>query len=163
MRRTRFLILGAALFYFSACLPSTAAPVARGVFSIVGKYNCVTRDGQGTSTFRSSNTIWSPWLRVQTSAPAANGSPANVGQVFANFDDKAKRGSIIGVDNDGTYWTRHSTSARFEDSQWVDVDPADGVKATIKVRNSGREYTFTSVAPKPGGGVSRATTVCTRT
>jgi hypothetical protein len=160
----RLLILCIALSCLGAYTVASAAPSANEALNIVGEYNCVTRDSSGlTSTFHSSNTASAPWLRAQTSAPAAKGSPAYSGLVFVAFDAKAKRGSIIGVDSSGTYWTRHSTSPHFDDSQWIDVDPADGTRATIKVRNSGGEYTFTSQAPKPGGGVSRASTVCTRT
>lgn len=149
-------------FFAVLCLEVALTGAAGGVGSIVGSYSCVTYDGgRAIDRFQSVNASFGNWLKATTTSKG-NGGTTDIGQVYVGFDQAAKRWSIVGVDSSGAYWTRHSTSKYFDDSQWVDVDPNDGGRAIVRVLKSGAQYTFDFTSPGNHGGSDVTHTVCTR-
>lgn len=138
-----------------------AASPAQSAHEIVGTYHCVTREtGHPTWHFTSTNTAWGAWMRADATFPPQNGAPADKASTFVGFDRTAKRWSIVSLDLDGSYYTRHSTSPTFDGSRWTDNFPADGGTAIIRVSNS-RDYTFDFTGRSgPRSDVSHTT--CTR-
>lgn len=129
--------------------------------AIIGNFNCVTTaSGKPAMHFRSINRAWGPWVNVHASFPAQNGLPPILAQVFLGFDPAAKRWSIVTLNDDGSYYTRHSTSPALNGSRWVDNFPADGATAVIHLTPGG-DYVF-DFTPKPGGTDVPSHTVCMR-
>jgi hypothetical protein len=152
------------------CAASVAALVNEPVWArslesaqmIVGRYACETREaGQPVIRFSSVNTGWGAWLRADTTFRMPNGKPPDIATTYVGFDPSAKQWSIIAIDKDGSYYTRHSTSPYFNGSHWTDNFPADGGTALITVSAS-RNYTFDFTGAAVKGKIERSHTVCTR-
>lgn len=159
-------VLFVSIVAVSACVATSKASAATttpsGLEAIVGTFNCVTHASDGSVwRFHSVNRAWGAWVRADTTFAPQNGQPADTASTFVGFDASTKQWNIVSVDNDGSYYTRSSTSKSFDGSHWVDGYPADGAKAVIRVRGK-QQYTFELVGRGPNGRPATSSTVCTR-
>jgi hypothetical protein len=158
------LAVSAAVFCItcSAAAAPGATTAALPVHSLVGTYHCVDRESTGRKwKFTSVNDAFGTWLRVHATYPPQNGAASDTKTVFVGYDSSDKRWNIIGVDVDGSYYTRSSRSAAFDGSQWQDDHPRDGGKAIVRTFGSAR-YTFDFSLPTANGSSVRSYVVCTR-
>jgi hypothetical protein len=136
--------------------------IALGPQSLVGEYDCIVTSGKTqVDRFKSINTTWHSWLYV-TTIDELPGNARDVSRVFVGFDPNARRWSIVGVDQAGTYWTRRSASKYFDGSRWVDNHPADGATSLVRVLGSGAQYTFDQDVPQSDGRADHSHVLCTR-
>lgn len=141
----------------AAMITATAATHPQQVHSLVGTYACVNRESTGTVwRFTSINEPYGAWLRASSTFAAQNGQPAQTAVTFVGYDAQAKQWNIVSISNDGSYYTRASTSRVLNGSRWTDAYPADGAKAIITIPSAGT-YTFDLTTPQ---GV-RSHVVCT--
>lgn len=130
---------------------------------LAGTFACITHDNQGPDyRFTSVNAPYGAWLRARTSFPAQNGQPAQTSEAFVGFDPNLKRWNIVVIGDDGSYYTRSSTSAQLNGSRWKDRDPADGGQAEITIPNPHR-YVFDFRQALKAGKTEHSRTVCTKT
>lgn len=140
----------------------TGGAAQRGLAAIVGTFDCVTHDSDGVVwRFHSVNRPWGTWVRADTTFMPQNNQPADSASTFVGFDAKAKRWNIVSIDEDGSYYTRYSSSREFDGSRWIDGFPADGARALIRVRDM-RQYTFDLTTIARNGRAEISSTVCTR-
>ncbi len=153
----RFVLPLAALLCTVAITPAPNAQV------LTGTYACNDTDNQGPSWhFTSENVAFGEWVRAKTSFAAQNGAAAHVSQAFVGYDRDAKRWNIVVVNDDGSYYTRYSTSAQLDGSHWTDLEPADGGRAVITVPNP-KQYVFDFHQALKGGKTEHQRVVCTKT
>ena len=152
------ILLAAALI---ASTTATAPP--QSSHALVGTYTCRENDSPGPKWhFTSVNTPFGGWVRARASAPAQNGQPAGVSDAFVGYDRNAKRWNIVVVNDDGSYYTRESSSSALDGSQWKDRDPADGGQAEITLPNP-NQYVFDFRQTQKDGKIMHQRVVCTKT
>lgn len=151
--KTRTYLIAAAIL-----LAATAATQSQEVYGLIGTYSCINHESTGTVwRFTSVNEPYGAWMRASSTFAAQNGQPAQTAVTFVGYDAQAKQWNIVSVSDNGTYYTRASTSRELNGSRWTDAYPADGAKAIIRMP-SATEYTFDLTTPQ---GV-RSNVVCTR-
>jgi hypothetical protein len=158
-------LVSSGVFWITCGAVASAAPPTAGqaVHLLVGTYQCVDRESTGqTWRFTSVNDMFGAWLRVHAVHPPQNGASADTTTVFVGYDGSNKRWNIIGVDADGSYYTRSSRSAAFDGSRWQDDYPSDGGRAVVRTFGSVR-YTFDFTLPTAKDASVKSHVVCTRT
>lgn len=143
----------------------SAAPATaeQAVHSLVGTYQCVNRQSSGQIwKFTSVNDAFGAWLHVHATYPRQQGLAADTATVFIGYDIGSKRWNIVSVNADGSYYTRSSSSAVLDGSQWKDDYPGDGGRAVLRTFGAAR-YTFDFTLPVAKGPATTAHVVCTRT
>ena len=142
----------------AALAPSTAG---QAVHLLVGTYHCVNHQSTGqTWRFTAINDVFGAWLRLHVTYPPQNGIAGDTATTFVGYDPGEKRWNIVGVDVDGSYFTRSSHSAAFNGSQWQDEYPQDGGRAVVRTFGSSR-YTFDLTMPTAKGAPIQSHVVCT--
>jgi hypothetical protein len=152
----RFTITIAVMLCTIAVAPTPSAQV------LTGTYACRDTGNQGPDWhFTSENISFGQWVRAKTSFPPQNGTGANISQAFVGYDRGAKRWNIVVINDDGSYYTRYSTSPQLNGSQWKDLNPADGGTAVITLPNS-KQYVFDFHGAPKGGKIEHDRVVCTK-
>lgn len=158
-------VVSAGMLGFACGAGATPASSSAGqaVHLLVGTYNCVNRESTGqTWRFTSVNDVFGAWVRVHVTYPPQNGISGAVVTTFVGYDRGEKRWNIVGVDIDGSYFTRSSRSAAFNGSQWQDEYPQDGGRAVVRTFGSSR-YTFDLTMPSAKGAPMESHVTCTHT
>lgn len=157
------IVVSAGMLGFTCGAGATPASSSAGqaVHLLVGTYNCVNRQSTGQKwRFTSVNDVFGAWLRVHVTYPPQNGTTGDVATTFVGYDPGEKRWNIVGVDADGSYFTRSSHSAAFNGSQWQDEHPQDGGRAVVRTFGSSR-YTFALTMPSAKGAPIESHVTCT--
>jgi hypothetical protein len=162
-KRLVVVVSSGILWATCGAIASAASPTpGQAVQLLAGTYQCVDRESTGrTWKFTSVNDTFGTWLRVHATYPPQNGSAADKKTVFVGYDSSDKRWNIVGVDVDGSYYTRSSRSSTFDGSRWTDDYPGDGGKAVVRTFGSAR-YTFDFTLPTAKGSSVESHVVCTR-
>jgi hypothetical protein len=158
--------LAAVIFFilvleFGTTLAAIAASGMSQMTTMIGRFECITSGSSGPSwRFATSNSLYGNWLRLDATYQPQNGAPAAKAVTFLGFDQNKGHWEIVSVHDNGSFYSRVSTSRRLDGSHWIDSDPADGGKAVIALPGTDR-YLFDLAMPAPGGFV-RSRTACTR-
>lgn len=136
------------------------APV-QDLAPIIGTFRCSGRDAGGALwQFRSVNRPWGTQVRADTVFAPQHGQPADYASTYIGFDASTRHWNIVSVDQDGTYFTRYSSSRHFNGARWTDRYPADGATAVVYANQSG--YTFELTSRDKNGRSFTGKTVCRR-
>jgi hypothetical protein len=129
---------------------------------MTGTYHCVVQDNaHKVWHFISVNSLWGAWLHLDITYPPQNGQPKDVAVTYLGFDPAAKRWNIVSPDEDGSYFTRYSTSQALNGSRWIDGYPADGRHAVLRIPRVG-QYTFDLWTSKRSNNAPDFRVVCNR-
>lgn len=154
----RIIALAAVVMAFT-----TAATPPQSAHALAGTYACHDTDNNGPGwNFTSVNTPFGEWIRAVTSFPPQNGTRAQVSEAFVGYERDAKRWHIVVINDDGSYYTRSSTSALLNGSHWTDREPADGGQAQITLPDA-NHYVFDFHQEVKNGKMEHQRVVCTKT
>ncbi len=128
---------------------------------LLGTFSCTQHDRSGTTWhFRSINQPFGSFVRADTVFAPQNGQPADYASTYVGYEAGAKHWNIVSVDQDGTYFTRYSSSRDFNGAQWTDRYPADGSSAVVLLDKRG--YKFKLTGHDKSGRTFTSNTVCVR-
>jgi hypothetical protein len=143
-------------------LSAATASQQATVQGLVGTWSCVSHTSDN-KTYRATDvdTMYGKWLRVSSTYPAQNGSPAGTEQAFFGYDAKNSRWIIAGVSTSGDYYVNYSNSPSFNGSQWYDGYPNMHGSAVVRMTES-TQFTVDSKGMGPQGKTITRHEVCTR-
>jgi hypothetical protein len=159
----RAVLAGVSIIVFATSVPArtTAKPAASELTNMLGYWDCTERDTTGhTSRFRSNNTRYGTWLRLNAAFAAEPGQKPLTAVTFIGFDSGNKRWIISSTQSSGDYFVRASVSKHLSGSWWVDAYPADGATAVLTI-SPPDQWTF-ALSQVSGVKVFRVNVLCRR-